>query len=142
MTTTIPDERDRIVASLGIRYHNAMPNWAKIVGLKIKAVPECEGGGFMIDREQAELIMASIKLAMNYVASDRISPQAEDGGVTDEMVERACVAYYDKTRHSDWRLLPNTPFGDGNRAAKDKFRSDMRAALQAALSAAKKQGEG
>jgi predicted RNA-binding protein associated with RNAse of E/G family len=44
---------------LEIRYHNAMPNWAKLVGLKIRAVPECEGGGFMIDKEQAEAIMSA-----------------------------------------------------------------------------------
>lgn len=42
---------------LEIRYHSAMPNWAKVVGLRIKAVPECEGGGFMIDKEQAEFIV-------------------------------------------------------------------------------------
>lgn len=42
---------------LEIRYHSAMPNWAKVVGLKIKAVHECEGGGFMIDKWQAEDIV-------------------------------------------------------------------------------------
>lgn len=41
-----------------IRYHNAMPNWAKLLGLKIKAIHECEGGGFAIDKEQAERIHA------------------------------------------------------------------------------------
>ncbi len=40
-----------------IRYHNAMPNWAKIIGLKIKAVDPHEGGGFAVDRKQAEQIV-------------------------------------------------------------------------------------
>ena len=40
-----------------IRYHNAMPNWAKIIGLKIKTVDPHEGGGFAVDREQAEQIV-------------------------------------------------------------------------------------
>ena len=43
---------------LEIRYHNAMPNWAKLIGVRIKAVPEHEGGGFAIDRKQAEAILA------------------------------------------------------------------------------------
>lgn len=45
---------------LEIRYHAAMPRWAKLVGLRIKAVPECEGGGFCIDREQAEEIIRAL----------------------------------------------------------------------------------
>lgn len=45
------------LSDLDLRYHPAMPNWVKIVGLKIRAVPECEGGGFAIDRQQAEVIM-------------------------------------------------------------------------------------
>ena len=41
-----------------LRFHHAMPNWAKVGGLKIKAVPDWEGGGFAVDREQAHLIAA------------------------------------------------------------------------------------
>jgi hypothetical protein len=44
-----------------IRYHSAMPNWCKLVGLEIKAVPECEGGGFMVRRDQAEAIIALLQ---------------------------------------------------------------------------------
>jgi len=39
------------------RFHSAIPNWCKLVGLKIKPVPDCEGGGFMLDRRQAIAIM-------------------------------------------------------------------------------------
>jgi hypothetical protein len=40
-----------------LKYHSAMPNWCKIVGLDIKIVPEWEGGGFMVRRDQAEQIV-------------------------------------------------------------------------------------
>jgi hypothetical protein len=46
-------------AALELRYHGAMPNWCKVVGLEIKAVHEWEGGGFMIRRDQAERIVAA-----------------------------------------------------------------------------------
>lgn len=42
-----------------LRYHSAMPNWCKVVGLEIKAVPKSEGSGFMIRRDQAERIVAA-----------------------------------------------------------------------------------
>jgi hypothetical protein len=51
---------------LEIRYHNAMPGWAKLVGLKVKAIPECEGGGFMIEKVQAEKIVAALEKAWMY----------------------------------------------------------------------------
>ena len=51
--TTVP----HALSNLELRYHAAMPGWVKIVGLKIRAIPECEGGGFAIDRQQAETIM-------------------------------------------------------------------------------------
>ena len=43
---------------LELRFHGAMPKWAKVVGLKIKAVPKSEGGGFAVDREQAARLVA------------------------------------------------------------------------------------
>lgn len=46
------------LADIGIRYHSAMPNWCKLHGLDIKAVPLSEGGGFMVRRDQAEAIIA------------------------------------------------------------------------------------
>lgn len=44
-------------------HHSAMPNWKKIEGLEIKAVPECEGGGFMVRTWQAERIVEAFNLA-------------------------------------------------------------------------------
>lgn len=49
-----------VLAGLQIRYHNAMPKWAKILGLEIRAVDECEGGGFMVRKDQAEAIMSAL----------------------------------------------------------------------------------
>ena len=43
-----------------IRYHAAMPNWCKLNGLDIKAVPVSEG--FMVRRDQAEAIIALLQL--------------------------------------------------------------------------------
>ena len=40
-----------------LRYHHAIPGWCKVIGLKIRPVPECEGGGFMVREDQAELIV-------------------------------------------------------------------------------------
>lgn len=31
-----------------LRFHPALPGWCKVLGLEIKAVPACEGGGFML----------------------------------------------------------------------------------------------
>jgi hypothetical protein len=45
------------LAELDIRYHVAMPNWCKLVGLEVRAVHPSEGGGFMVRRDQAERIM-------------------------------------------------------------------------------------
>lgn len=45
------------LSELELRYHAAMPGWVKVVGLKVRTVPECEGGGYAIDRLQAETIM-------------------------------------------------------------------------------------
>lgn len=53
-TTALPGHA---LAGLELRHHSAMPNWCKMIGLKILAIPECEGGGFAIDRLQAETIM-------------------------------------------------------------------------------------
>lgn len=55
---------------LEIRHHSAIPNWVKLVGLHIKAVPECEGGGFMVEKAQAEEIVAALEKAWMY---DRLS---------------------------------------------------------------------
>jgi hypothetical protein len=54
----IPDEpAPHSLDNLVLKYHPAMPNWCKIIGLKIKPIPECEGGGFAVYRHQAEIIM-------------------------------------------------------------------------------------
>jgi len=43
-----------------ILHHSAVPDWCKVKGLDIRAIDECEGGGFMIRREQAEKIAAAL----------------------------------------------------------------------------------
>jgi hypothetical protein len=58
-TTALPT---RSLDGLELHYHPAMPNWCKLKGLKIRAIPECEGGGFAVDRRQAEAIIALLQL--------------------------------------------------------------------------------
>jgi len=41
-------------------HHAAIPGWCKVKGLEIRAIHECEGGGFMIRRDQAEKIVAAL----------------------------------------------------------------------------------
>lgn len=49
--------REASPIKLEIRYHGAMPRWCKVDGLRVKAVHECEGGGFAIDKDQAEYLV-------------------------------------------------------------------------------------
>lgn len=100
MTTTIPDERLREILN-----EEAMRR-----------------GYACLDLEEEMIALA----AMRRVASDRLSPQAEDGGVTDEMVDAGYAEYV--------RAIGENTITD--------VRVLVRRALQAALSAAKKQGEG
>jgi len=51
---------EQSIEALELRYHSAMPGWCRIIGLKIKAIPECEGGGFAIVQPQAEAICAAL----------------------------------------------------------------------------------
>lgn len=54
---------------LTIEYHAGNPNLCRIPELRIKAMPECEGGGWFIPREQAEyLIRAAEALAKSEAA--------------------------------------------------------------------------
>ena len=46
------------LSGLELRYHGAIPGWCKIVGLDIRTIPACEGGGFAIRQDQAERLMA------------------------------------------------------------------------------------
>ncbi len=39
-----------------IRYHHALPDWCKVLGLDIREIPECEGGGYRIPKAKAEAI--------------------------------------------------------------------------------------
>lgn len=43
-----------------ILYHNAMPDWVKIKGLDIHAIPDWEGGGFAVRQDQARLIITAV----------------------------------------------------------------------------------
>lgn len=42
-----------------LRFHHAIPKWCELVGVKIREIPECEGGGYMVPEEQARMIVAS-----------------------------------------------------------------------------------
>lgn len=45
-----------------IRFHHAIPDWCKIIGLNIRDIPECEGGGHAIPEKDAWLISGAPKL--------------------------------------------------------------------------------
>jgi len=65
--------------NISIRYHSALPQWAKVVGLEIRSVPKCEGGGFMIRKDQAEKIVELFNgtdLSLK-VISDRLDCSAD-----------------------------------------------------------------
>ncbi len=47
---------------LTVEYHAGNPNICRIPELKIRAVPECEGGGWYLPREQAEMIVKAVNL--------------------------------------------------------------------------------
>lgn len=65
--------------SFELRFHHAMPGWCKIIGLQIKPVPECEGGGYKIPETQARLIVAAVN------ACAGIPTEALEAGVVGEM---------------------------------------------------------
>lgn len=48
-----------------VRFHSAIPGWVKLDRLNIRQVPECEGGGFMIQEKQAALIMEAFAKLKN-----------------------------------------------------------------------------
>lgn len=41
-----------------LRYHSAMPGWVKVVGLRIRKIPACEGGGYAIPEEAGKRLVA------------------------------------------------------------------------------------
>ncbi len=43
--------------SLDLRFHHALPGWCKVIGLKIREIPECEGGGYMIPEAEARRLI-------------------------------------------------------------------------------------
>lgn len=49
------------VKPMELLYHAAIPGWAKVKGLVIRPVPECEGGGYMLRLADAEMIVAASK---------------------------------------------------------------------------------
>lgn len=49
MTPTHPEG---VLEPFEIRYHSAMPGWIKVIGLTIRQVPECEGGGYMLREDE------------------------------------------------------------------------------------------
>lgn len=46
---------------LTIEYHAGNPNLCRIPELRIRPLPECEGGGWTIPRDQAELIVRAVE---------------------------------------------------------------------------------
>lgn len=51
---------------LTVEYHAGNPRLCRIPELKIREMPECEGGGWYIPREQAEQIVKSLALLTNF----------------------------------------------------------------------------
>lgn len=47
---------------LTLEYHSGNPNLCRIPELKIKTIPECEGGGYSISREQAEALYQAVNI--------------------------------------------------------------------------------
>lgn len=43
-----------------LRYHNAMPGWCKIIGLEIRKIHKCEGGGVAFKEEDANKMIESL----------------------------------------------------------------------------------
>lgn len=43
--------------TLELGFHHAIPGWCKIFGLETRIIPECEGGGMMIEETQARNIV-------------------------------------------------------------------------------------
>ena len=79
---------------LELRFHGAMPKWAKVVGLKIKAVPKSEGGGLAVDREQAERLVACWDACRGIETADLVQdvPPDSPAGIARKAVKRADAA--------------------------------------------------
>lgn len=45
---------------LTVQYHAGNPNMCRIPELKLRTLPECEGGGWYLPREQAELLAQAV----------------------------------------------------------------------------------
>lgn len=56
------EKKKHLLGPYEIRYHHAISGWCKIIGLKIKEIPECEGGGYMIPEKDAHLIVTATEL--------------------------------------------------------------------------------
>lgn len=54
---------------LTIQYHAGNPGLCRIPELKIGIMPECEGGGWHMPREQAELIVRAVEALNNTKAA-------------------------------------------------------------------------
>ena len=69
---------------LTIQCHAGNPNMCRIPELKIRAMPECEGGGWYMPREQAEAIVAAFpqgdRDVMSSAPGDRVKFAHSDAG--------------------------------------------------------------
>jgi len=59
---------------LTIQYHAGNPNMCRIPELTIRQMPECEGGGWYLPREQAELLVRASE-GYEDTTVDELDPQ-------------------------------------------------------------------
>ena len=79
---------------LELRFHHAIPGWCKIVGLKVREIPECEGGGYMLREDQARQLVAASEMykALVMVAAWMSGEQLTGFGSRAQQRVRAAIA--------------------------------------------------
>lgn len=50
-----------------VRYHGAMPGWVRVVGLSIKIIDECEGGGFAVREDHWRAIAGHMQQSLQTI---------------------------------------------------------------------------
>lgn len=66
----------KLPAPFELRFHSAMPKWAKIIGLRVKHVQACEGGGFAVDINQARAIALADTVPALVIALNELERQS------------------------------------------------------------------
>jgi hypothetical protein len=85
-----------------LRYHHALPDKVKIVGLDIQSIAECEGGGYMIPLEQGRMIEAAPRMRdalkrmidrfETFMKTGEAADAKESESIHMEMVDAVCSA--------------------------------------------------